>query len=128
MVKPWKIWETEIFKEFYNKTFRNKIIQSRTIVQLSDVAYWSLVDNHFKFDMSYCCNMWFNHYTSNFNSNRMLLIFLYVFLATIQDNGILRVCYNGLLSRCKDWSIEMKTFTYMYIHVFVTDYLIKGRF
>lgn len=48
MVKPWKILETEIFKEFYNKTFRNKIIQSRTIVQLSDVAYWSLVDNHFK--------------------------------------------------------------------------------
>lgn len=78
--------------------------------------------------MSYCCNMWFNHYTSNFNSNRMLLIFLHVFLATIQDNGILRVCYNGLLSRCKDWSIEMKTFTYMYIHVFLTDYLIRGRF
>lgn len=45
----------------------------------------------------------------------MLLIFLHVFLATIQDNGILRVCYNGLLSRCKDWSIEIKTFTYMYL-------------
>lgn len=55
----------------------------------------------------------------------MLLIFLYVFLATIQDNGILRVCYNGLLSRCKDWSIEMKTFTYMYIHVFVTVTLLE---